>query len=82
LAISLGLDVQALQIEEGVEVLAGNRIPEAEEIVLADTAEFTEWRQRWLARLGRQPETEAASRQLMHRKQSGAHPAVKLLIFA
>jgi uncharacterized protein YdiU (UPF0061 family) len=28
LAISLGLDVQALQSEEGVEVLAGNRIPE------------------------------------------------------
>lgn len=28
LAISLGLDVQALRSEEGVEVLAGNRIPE------------------------------------------------------
>jgi uncharacterized protein YdiU (UPF0061 family) len=45
-----------------------------EETVLFETTEFTQWHQRWQARLGRQPEAQAAVLQLMRKTNPAIIP--------
>jgi uncharacterized protein YdiU (UPF0061 family) len=46
----------------------------AEDMVLFGTAEFSQWNERWQARLGRQQEAKAASHQLMRNSNPGIIP--------
>lgn len=45
-----------------------------EDMVLVGTTEFSQWHERWQARLGRQQETKAASHQLMRNSNPGIIP--------
>ncbi|WP_226001489.1 protein adenylyltransferase SelO [Paenibacillus sp. BJ-4] len=47
-------------------------LDELEDTVLFGTAEFTQWQEQWQARLGRQQESQASSRQLMR----SSNPAI------